>query len=316
MNAVLAELSFRGFGNTKEDKSVTDETKARLGLTNKKAGKWQKFLLPPAALKRITEMQGAARREHDLLTLKWSKGMGMLAISGREAYETRMERCRGRWREAVDDFCATYWSVHIPAAREMLGSTFNSADYPPADRIRSYFSFTYTIFPVPDASHFDARLQEIYSGQLTTEVNRRVGEAVAELWTRLLEPVQKMAERLNNPEAVFRDSLVGNIQQIVEIMPALNLTGDSRIAQATAQIQAELANLDPEKLRKDGAVRARAAVSANNIIASFGAMGMRSVLLEPTQHDADEPPSAPPPDDDPANTEPAAAPAAGEEEPA
>ena len=58
MNAVLAELSFRGFGNTKEDKSVTDETKARLGLTNKKAGKWQKFLLPPAAMKRKGKAQG------------------------------------------------------------------------------------------------------------------------------------------------------------------------------------------------------------------------------------------------------------------
>lgn len=305
MNAVLAELSFRGFGNTKEDKHVTEDTKDRLGLTNKKAGKWQKFLLPPAALKRIVEMQGAARREHDLLTLKWSKGMGMLAINGREAYEQRMERCRTRWREAVDDFCAAYAGTHIPAAREMLGSTFNMADYPPADRIRSCFSFTYTIFPVPDASHFDARLREIYSGQLQTEVDRRVGEAVAELWTRLLDPVHKMAQRLNDPEAVFRDSLVGNINEIVQIMPALNLTGDDRISEATRRISEELANLDPAKLRKDGAIRARVATAANNIIATFGSLGTRSLLLEPVQHD----------DDEPANTNTTPAAGADEEEP-
>lgn len=315
MNAVLVELAFGSLGITREDKRVTESTKAGLGLADKRAGKWQKYLLPPSATAPIAKACSDARKEHDALTLKWSKGVGLLAVAGQEAYTRRVERCRVRWTAAVDVFCGEFASVHIPAAMEMLGSTFNPNDYPPADRVRSFFSFRCNIFPVPDASHFDARLREVYAGQLTTEVDRRVGDAVSEMWSRLLDPVQKLAARLSDPEAIFRDSLVGNISEIVEVMPALNLTNDTRINQASQRIKDELAHLDPEKLRKEGAIRARAVTAANSILSSFGAMGRRSIMVE-----APEPElplqQAPTPEDDEPVDEPehdTTAPAAEEE---
>ena len=313
MNAVLVELSFGSLGITKEDKQVTAATEASLNLEGKKAGKWQKKLLTPEATAAIAKACSQARKEHDALTLKWSKGVGLLAVAGQEEYTRRMERCRARWMTAVDAFCGDYAGVHIPAARSMLGATFNSADYPPADRIRSYFSFRYHIFPVPDASHFDTRLREVYAGQLTTEVDRRVADACSEMWERLLDPVRKLAARLVDPEAIFRDSLVVNISEIVDVMPALNLTGDTRINQASERIKQELANLDPEKLRKEGAVRARAVAAANSILGSFGAMGQRSIMVEAPEPELPMQQAPTPTDDEPMNERETTAPSAEEE---
>lgn len=313
MNAVLVELSFGSLGITKEDKQVTAATEASLNLAGKKAGKWQKKLLPPSSVEAIGKACTNARKEHDSMTLKWSKGVGLLAVAGQEEYTRRMERCRARWMAAVDAFCADYAGVHIPAAMAMLGSTFNRADYPAADRVRSHFSFRYNIFPVPDASHFDARLREVYAGQLTSEVNRRVADACSEMWERLLDPVQKLAARLADPEAIFRDSLVGNISDIVDVMPALNLTGDARINEASERIKRELANLDPVKLRKDGAVRARAVAAANSILGAFGAMGQRSILAEPEEPELPMQQAPTPADDEPMDEPETTAPAAEEE---
>jgi hypothetical protein len=72
-----------------------------------------------------------------------------------------------------------------------------------------------------------------------------------------------MATRLGNykrdadgkVEGTFRDSVVTNIREVLNLVPALNLTGDLNIAAFADVVQVELANVSPNTLRDDDAIR-------------------------------------------------------------
>ena len=75
-----------------------------------------------------------------------------------------------------------------------------------------------------------------------------------------------MVERLSDPEAVFRDSLVGNIVKLTELLPRLNLNDDPGLEQMRRQIEATLCDYSPEQLRKDKTVRKEAVDSAKSVL--------------------------------------------------
>ncbi len=127
--------------------------------------------------------------------------------------------------------------------------------------------------PVPDAEHFSARVGELL-GTDVESVNLRVRdssiEAARELMRRLIKPVKAMVEKLNEPVQdgkdcpTFRDTLVGNIQDIVNLAPKLNLTGDVQIDVFTKEIAGLLA-YGPGLLRESESVRRTVALQAEEI---------------------------------------------------
>ena len=48
-------------------------------------------------------------------------------------------------------------------------------------------------------------------------------KTISDLWERLIVPVRAMVEKLSEEDAVFRDTLVSNLRDIVGLIPALNL---------------------------------------------------------------------------------------------
>jgi hypothetical protein len=63
---------------------------------------------------------------------------------------------------------------------------------------------------------------------------------------------------------IFRDTLVGNLQDIAALAPKLNLTGDPQI-DAFSQEVAGLTRYSPEALRASGVTREEAASKAAEI---------------------------------------------------
>jgi hypothetical protein len=108
-----------------------------------------------------------------------------------------------------------------------------------------------------------------------SETMRAIQEAVAETWAKILEPVQHMADKLSGKDAIFRDTLVTNVQDIVKLIPALNLTNDARMREAARVIEEKLASLSADDLRNNKVVRKEAAEAAKAIAARFSGMGVR-----------------------------------------
>jgi hypothetical protein len=81
-----------------------------------------------------------------------------------------------------------------------------------------------------------------------------------------------MAERLDgydpaNPnDQPFRDSLVENVRDMAGIIPAMNITGDSRLDDIARQIGMKLSVTSADELRKDDGKRAEVADAATEVL--------------------------------------------------
>jgi hypothetical protein len=64
----------------------------------------------------------------------------------------------------------------------------------------------------------------------------------------------------------FRDSAVNNIQELVDLLPALNVTGDTSLTKVTNDIKERLLAGSPQELREDPMLRKTVAKDARKIL--------------------------------------------------
>ena len=81
-----------------------------------------------------------------------------------------------------------------------------------------------------------------------------------------------MSGRLSDKKAVFRDTLVGNISELCDLLPSLNVTGDEELTKMCDEVRDKLTGFTPKELRKDTTARedtARAAAAIMDKMAGY-----------------------------------------------
>ncbi len=245
------------------------------------AGRYNKRLLPKDAFAALTATMSRARTTHYEQTLPWDdKGARLLTVANYERYTglmdglcEKMVRERSRFIEDYED--------NIERARLDLGRLFRIEDYPSSSALRRKFAIVYRIAPVPDAEHFMARLADDDTERVRRSIERDVEErlhgAVGDLYRRLGEAVERVADRLreddNGKPLVFRDSMIGNIRDLVDIVPRLNIFGDDKLARLCEQVKEKIASVEPDALRPsrtfDPAARRRVKRDADALMEQF-----------------------------------------------
>ena len=79
------------------------------------------------------------------------------------------------------------------------------------------------------------------------------------------EVVKKAVDKLSQPDAVFRDSLLGNILDMCSMLPNLNVTDDAQLESMRQSIERQVASLSPDRLRHDNVSRSSAALALDNL---------------------------------------------------
>lgn len=275
LNAVLVNLSISIFSNTRQDPQITDEVKLKKALGNG-AGKWVKYKLPDECLTPIRKFATVVRQFNYDHTSPWEEGKRLLSAAAQQTYRARIAEFQTEFAALVDEFGEQYdnW---VAQARIMHAGTFEPSDYPSWPLCRTMFNIQCHYFPVPRPEHFSREMEGLYGEALNQITRHKVDEAVADTWQRLLAPVQAMADKLKSPDAIFRDTLVENVRDMVALVPMLNITGDARLVEAARTIQEQLASLDAETLRDSKVDRREAAERAANIVARFGQIGKRKL---------------------------------------
>ena len=153
-----------------------------------------------------------------------------------------------------------------------LNGLGNAKDFPTMEKLEQSFDFKVKFTPFPTAEDFRVTLQpgdmDAVKAELETNVNQAVAEAMKEPFKRLHEVVRKMAETLGNSEAIFRDTLVTNVEELLVVLPKLNLTDDLQLTDMCDQIRSKLIE-QPDLLRQNKAIRADIAVKAAVIQANL-----------------------------------------------
>jgi hypothetical protein len=269
--AMLAALSICYWSATKHDKRVSDEVAARHGATIN-AGKYRKKLLPQdeTPLDKVKEIATLAREFHYKNTLPWSQdGSRILPKDNYFAYVEKMREFRQQFEKAVKEFIAKYPEL-ASEARTLLADLYRGEEYPGLAEIEGKFSFDTVFSPFPDEKDFRIDISEDELKEIKRGLMKKSGEAVEgamrDAWNRLYEAVTHFVDRLAVPDAIFRDSMVANLQQLCDVLPRLNLQEDKYLDEMVAEVKAKLANQTPKDLRTNQEVRAAVANDATSIL--------------------------------------------------
>ena len=289
VDATLVQLKISNFNNRREDKAISKEVRDRKKI-DRDAGSWRKSLLPSGSLKPVTTMASRIRRYTENVTLHWDTGLRFLPEAMRETYVLKYNELIDEHAARLNDFMDVYESLidcgrphaEIAAtgntnmkccARGMHGDSFDNSEYPDAATMRASFTVGVSFLPLPQSSHFTATLRSIYGDAIDEQLRDRVKSASDELLARLLEPVQKMAEVLSDPDAIVRETLVGNVLEICQTGASLNATNDAQLNELMTAMQDQLSQVDKKGLKQDKVLRASVAEKAKGILAQFGKVG-------------------------------------------
>jgi hypothetical protein len=292
--AMRCKLSISNWDGYKYDKKVSEEI-ADLHNAEKDSGRFRKRLLPRKALLPITKAISMARRQHHFYTLPWGDDdYRILPSAAYFDHLKAMKEAKATFFAAVDDLEAGFETLVVH--QNGLGTMFQVEDYPgmrnengryrflfPRE-LRERFSFDTPIEPMTAGDDFRASVgdqeRERIRRQITESVNAALRLGTREIWQRLYKPVSHMAKRMAEFNAADKDNkpklydaMITNIVRVLDVLPHLNLEGDSSLEKMADEVRNELV-VERKELRKSEALSAqtgnRAAEIARRMAAYMG----------------------------------------------
>lgn len=293
--AMLCRLCISQWDGHKYDREVSEEI-ANLHNAEKDAGRYRKRLLPRSVLQPITKAIRLARRQHAFHTLPWGDDdYRILPAAAYLDHRKAMQELKNAFLSAVSRLEGRFEQLVIH--QNGLGTMFKVEDYPgmrdlegrlvfqfPHELIER-FSFETKVLPMPDVSDFRADVgdqeRERIRRQITESVNAALRLGTREIWQRLYEPVSHMAQCMAEFNAAGKDnkpklyeSMITNIVKVLDVLPKLNLEGDSSLEKMAEEIRSELV-VERKELRKSAALSNHTANKAAEITRRMAAyMGL------------------------------------------
>ena len=263
-SAMLVELSISCWTARKLDKRVSQEVDSSNG-TRARAGNYNKNLLAGTQkLENIVKYAANVRAWHNANTLPWSdSGQRLLPMDNFMKYKERLGEFEQEYGALVQDFLTSYPNL-VDAAAFQLGTLFDRSEYPEAEDVAGKFRFRYVFSPVPTIGDWRVNVgqqaREELDKQWEDSVSDRIQNAMKEAWSRLHDCLSHVSERLEDSgdetkRKVFRDSLVGNVHELIDMLKVLNVTKDPELERARALMAQTFSGLEADDLRGDADTR-------------------------------------------------------------
>lgn len=273
--AMLVTLNISAWTARKFDGKVSKEVETANAATN--AGRFNKLLADTRYTSPIQKAATAARSFHYENTLPWNNnGQRLLPNTNYFEYIGAINSFKQDFEAAVDAFLKVYETDVINDARHRLGAMFNASEFPPSPELKAKFEFVLNIDPVATSDfRLDLQAEEVekirtdYDRNLTTKIEA----TVTDLKQRLQDQVRAIRDKLSDKDAIFRDSLFGNLEDLLNIIPRLNVTGNPAITELCRDAKALLN--DPDAVRGNEGLRGNTATEAANILDKMKAMFSR-----------------------------------------
>jgi hypothetical protein len=268
--AMLVGLTIHGWQARKYDRKISLEVSEQHTSTTD-AGRFNKHLLPGSAesYEAVHKKGRELRTFYYENTLPWSKdGQRILPTANYDDFSDGVRRLKREYNMLADEFVREY-PLLKEDARVLLNGMFNEMDYPRTDEMRNRFAIEIETLPMPSADDFRVNLANEEVDRIKKQIEMRMKveleKANKDLWNRLRNAVDNMVLRLSAPEGRFHDTLVSNLQQIVELIPRLNFTGDEDLQKVSDVCVSALTRHTAQELRENAETRAKVAAQAKEI---------------------------------------------------
>lgn len=272
-SAVLVDLNIAIWTARKNDKRVSEEIDQAKG-TKARAGNFHKKLFAGnSTLEELQKFVTQVRTYHYNNTLPWSDSGTRLLVMGRfMEYNTKMREFDEQFHTLKDKFLENY-NAMVSAAAFTLGELFDREDYPNPDVVAHKFYYKYDFMPVPQSGDFridigNEGMQELI-GKYESQFDLRVKTAMQDAWGRLHDCVSRMSERLDfgdGDKKIFRDSLVENALELVDMLKCMNITNDPELEKSRKQLEQALFGVSAQELRESADIRKDVKTQVDDIL--------------------------------------------------
>lgn len=279
-SAMLVELSISCWTARKLDKRVSQEIDTDKSA-RVRAGNYNKNLLAGTQkLDNIVKFAANVRAWHNANTLPWSdNGQRLLPVEHFLTYKERIGEYEQEYNALVQEFLTSYPDL-VDAAAFQLAKLFDRSEYPDVEDIAGKFNFRFVFSPVPTSGDWRVAIgqqaRDELEAQCTNVIEERTKAAMKEAWSRLHECLTHASERLedtgdgeNTKRKIFRDSLVNNAQELVDMLRILNVTKDPELERARVMLSNTFSGLDAADLRKDEGARKGVKAEVDAILSKF-----------------------------------------------
>jgi hypothetical protein len=271
---MLVQLSVTKPKMTEKDKSTTSEVAVRKHASEASVSVVKK-LYPKHLLAPIVEVESSARRYMESVTQPWGRGLAMLPIAmfmEPHNFSKRIGVFKMQFDQAVTVFLNNYSNVLTQAAVDQ-GDMFDVDAYPDLSQLKAEFTFdvSYPSLSQEGGLVLDleaevlAELEETISKQQTA----RMAAGQRDLYERLGAAVKRIAVQCSNDKGKIYDSLTGNLSDLLQVLPLLNLSGDEAFSSLCEEARQLV--VAPEAIRTVPQVREDTAKVANDILSKMKA---------------------------------------------
>ncbi len=199
-------------------------------------------------------------------------------------------------RIALVAILAGAWTRIVQESETALGpQLFDPRNYPSAERLGTqfYVEHRWIDYGVP------ARLKAIKASiwkdeqiKAAAAIENAKVQAIQDVRGRALKLVDHIVDRLtpspDGTKRIFRDSLLGNLREFLDLFPVLNTaTGDTELSPLVERARLALDGIDPKLLRDDELVRQKVASDFAAIQTTLDGMVVESTRRIRFEDDAD-----------------------------
>jgi len=227
--------------------------------------------------KLVTSMRGYHRDQ----TVPWGDlGDRLVSNVNLIDYRNNMAQLEGEFWDLSQRILDDYPRA-VAKAQLQLGDMFNEAEYPSVEKLRRKFKFSLVFEAVPDVGDFRVDIGVQAANEMREQYKQvladRIDAVHQDLADRLAEPLQRMSKGLDYSEyerpSGFRETLVGNVLAIVDLMRSCNLNGNAHITAIQEDLRDTLKGVTPDGLRSDPHLRADTKRKVDQIIKNLPSLG-------------------------------------------
>lgn len=281
--ALRVTLHVHAWTNRKALREADQIVRDSFSITKDKRTKTNKVLIDPTEIKPVEDCLRAIYDDHIRRTLPWEdSGTRILSSTGYLDYTTAQRRLEAKLEVELVKL-KTKWDGLVERSLTELGNAAKRDDYPTADQLRERYSIERDVEPFTDSSDVRFQVSEDEVARIVAHVEatqkRRTQGMFEDMLHRIEEVAKRAAERLQNykppengkrAESDFRDTLVTNVRDLVDILPSLNITNDKRIDRLRLDLM-EVSRYDAKELKTNEQLRKKTADAAQAILDKVGA---------------------------------------------
>ena len=271
-NFMLVDLQLRSWSGKRTDRDASDEL-----ITSKNAardsGAFVKNLLASAGgeLKAVHTESNAMRTFVYNNTLPWSSSEGakrgerVIATTKVMDFLRDLAQLKKRHDDAVLKLIAV-WPQRVQQAMANLGGLADIGDYPTATSLATLFSTRVDLKPIPAAADFNrlavpAELAQALSEQHQRSAQVQIQNAMNDFRDRIIGELERIAGQMtkiaNGDKTRVYESLITNMQVLVDMGKHMNIVGNPKMDELIARIESRI-TVKPATAYKDDKTAAAA----------------------------------------------------------